>query len=293
MSSAGIALPFPLPGSQLPFVPWHLPHLAHTAHWEELDAAERLTCNRLMGLLINEIFLLIEHRLILAVLGGLQVRSAGTHPRLARTIAATMAEERRHLGWFTAFAAVADPDGGPMVCLSPLIRRTLEQLASSAVGRGVGLWIMLATEEWATRFANQLIAAEAATPGSFDPAYLALHRAHLMDERRHVAIDHRLLRHAQGDQGSAVRVLGLAMRLVLVPRRGIRRLIERLIERHPRLAPRRRSLIAEARAVGASAGYWRQVMGNEGLPIVSALARRFVDGDDLALMPGIGIGASS
>lgn len=265
--------PFGLPDLDRPLVPDGLPWLQHTAAWTGLTAAERRRANQLMGLLVNELCLAVERGVI-----AVGLRRAARLPRQRRMLAALFADEARHARWFAAYNRAAAPGlyaaGDFRFLEPPRALVTLGRIVARLPGAWIACaWIALATEEWACNFARRVLADD-----DLDPAFRALHRAHLADEARHVADGRALLHAATARVPRALRrpLVTLARRAVAAamrPRRAAPHLLAQLAEEFPRLRPELPRLVRAVRAVGRSDAYWRRPAVAAAWPACAAAAR--------------------
>ena len=260
-------LPFGAVDRSLSLVPDDVPWLAHTVFWLCFTADERLRANRLMGLLVNELTLALEHGLILA---GLRRLLSGPlldgEPALHRRLTAMFADEQRHLRWFSAYNHAAEPgiygqDGLCFMAPGPVLRG-LGQAAAAAPGAwGLALWLVLATEEWACGFAAMLATAADPHGSARDEAYRRLHAAHRADELRHVTLDEELVDWLrQRIPGPFQRPLLSAARMALDqlmrPRRAAPAMLRRFVSEFPRWQSELSPMIRAVRAVGDDPRYW-------------------------------------
>jgi len=242
------------------FVPEALPWFAGTPWWPRFSVVEQRTANRLMGLLVNDIFLLIERDLILPM-----ARSAArdpavqARPGLPERLAELVADERRHIARFAAFARQHGATGELAVARPPAGTALMARLAGLLPTWRALWWAVLATEEWTITFADQVLA----MPDG-DAAYCALHAAHRGDERRHVAVGSEL--GLAWDAAPAWRRAwaaraGVALvRRLLLPCRAPRRLARAFIQQHPRWRSDECHLAQALARAGGGADYWRMVL---------------------------------
>lgn len=259
-------LPFGIVDRTLPLLPAGVPWLAHTRFWPHFTDEERLRANRLMGLLVNELALVVEHGLILA---GLRRLARGPlldgEPALHRRLVAMFADEERHARWFAAYNHAAEPEiyrQGGLHFMAPGNRlRFLGEAAAAAPGAwGLAVWLVLATEEWACGFAAML-----ATPDPHgaprDEAFRRLHAAHRADELRHVDLDEELVawlrRRIPGMfQRPLLGVARMALDQLMRPRRAAPAMLRRFVGEFPRWRRDLPELISAVRTVGDDPRYW-------------------------------------
>ena len=268
-----------------PLVPDGLPWLAHTPYWMHFDPAERLRANQLMGLLINELCLAVEETLIAVGLRpAIAALEAEGESTLAARLTAMLAEERRHSGWFSGFNHAYAPNlygsDGFRYVAAPRWARGLGRLSAHVPGAWCACaWLVLATEDWACAFASQLDRA-AAGGAPIDTAYLALHRAHLREEREHVTIDAMVVAFAQRRVVPALRrpLVVAAHRLVhaaMRPRRAAPRMLSDFVDEFPRWRAELPGMTRAVLRVGRTAAYWRSPMVALRLDATAACAGRW------------------
>ena len=260
-----------------PFIPDSVVWLASTTWWSQFSDEEKTTANRLMGLLVNDLFLVIERDMIGPMLtsAGRDRRMRG-HPSLRRALLGFADEERRHVRWFAAFASGHGVGDRRSACAVLSYPRWL-----SLVSRGAGRtpcwrlwwWAVLITEEWTTLFAAQVAQAHGGASGPMDAVFAQLHATHLRHERRHVAIGNAL---APLWRKAPPWVLSLSARFstamvrqLLVPRRSITRMIALFVQAHPRWSEESAAMVDACLHIGADAAYWRQVLPMKDAPVAA------------------------
>lgn len=282
----------PVPDAR-PFVPDSVVWLASTTWWRQFSDEEKITANRLMGLLVNDLFLVIERDMIGPMLTSVgRDRRMRCHPSLRRALLGFADEERRHVRWFAAFSAghaarhAAGHAARHAAGNTSVNRRSACAVLSyprwlSVVSRCAGRtpcwrlwwWAVLITEEWTTIFAAQVAQAHGGNSGPIDAVYAQLHATHLRHERRHVAIGNAL---APLWRKAPPWVLSLSARFstamvrqLLVPRRSITRMIALFVQAHPRWAEKSATMVEACLHIGSDAAYWRQVLPMKDAPVAA------------------------
>jgi hypothetical protein len=260
-------LPFAAPDRSRPLLPALLPWLAHTAYWPRFDARERVRANQLMGLLVNELCLAVEHGILLVGLRqALTTPALRRHPHLRHRLARMLDDERRHTTWFAAYNHAFAPDiygpGGMHFVAPPaLVRRAAARAATLPGAWRLAAWLALATEEWSCALAAGLADSSDDGLGDREPGYRRLHGAHRRDELRHLDVDAELL-------AVAAHGLPLCLRRTMVtaahagldqlmrPRRAGPAMLRRFATEFPRWRAELPAMTAAVVAVGARPGYW-------------------------------------
>lgn len=260
-----------------PFVPDSVVWLASTTWWPQFSAEEKVTANRLMGLLVNDLFLVIERDMI-----GPMLVSAGRdrrmrcHPSLRRSLLGFADEERRHVRWFAAFAfghGVVDQRSACAVLSYPRWLTVVSRWAGRTPCWRLWWWAVLITEEWTTIFATQIAHTHDGASGPMDAVFAQLHATHLRHERRHVAIGNALAplwgKAPPWVLSLSARFSTAMVRQLLVPRRSITRMIALFVQAHPRWADESAAMVDACLHIGADAAYWRQVLPMEDAPVAA------------------------
>jgi hypothetical protein len=241
--------------------------LAHTSFWPRFSRPERLRANQLMGLLVNELCLVVEHGLIQAGLSqALDSDALSRYPILRKRLVAMLAEEDRHSAWFCEFNHAFDPilygaTGFRFVSPPAFLKRLARRLAAAPGAWRLSAWLVMATEEWSCGLADVLEQEPNGELGPRDVAFQQLHAAHRRDERRHVVLDQDILDLAgDGLSRQAKRFIVAAARYgleqLMRPRRAAPAMLARFVEEFPRWRPEQPDLIRQVLAVGARADYW-------------------------------------
>lgn len=259
--------PFRSPDRTRPLVPERLPWLAHTSFWSSFDDRERLRANQLMGLLVNELCLLVEHGLILNGLAqACRAAPIRENTAVSRRMRAMLSDERRHACWFKhynrSFAPeIYDATGMRFIDPPTYLRRTARLFSAIPGVWRITSWLVLATEEWSCRLAEAVTGTNRES-SDCDPAFRQLHAAHRRDELRHVNLDQDVLSVAARGIPPAVRRLVVAaahagLAQIMRPRRAAPAMVRQFVKEFPRWNKDLPQMVREVRAVGARTDYWR------------------------------------
>lgn len=253
-----------------PFFPEHLTPLPHTKVWVELEPAERLTYNQLYGQMINEQFVFLEDRFLVRVVGGLRERSRLRLPdELVAALDVFVVEEVKHTEMFRRLARLTAPATYATSDYHFLqLGRAEDALLAFMAKRPdffvFWVWMALAFEEKTIDYYRHYQRHQKERPDApLDPLYSDVHRFHMLDEVRHVQIDHHLVREFYDRCGALlrqlnVRLLARTLRAYTRPRRANLRVVEELARRHPRLAPLLETFKAQLRALAACRD-WQEI----------------------------------
>jgi hypothetical protein len=252
------------------FFPEHLTPLSHTALWAELEPAERLTYNQLYGTAINEQFVFLEDRFLVRVVGGLRERTKlDLPPDLLDALDVFLEEEVKHTEMFRRLARLTDPatyEKSDFFFLK--LGRAEDAMLAFMAKRPdffvFWVWMALAFEEKTVDYYRHYQRHAKERPDApLDPLYTDVHRYHMLDEVRHVQIDHHLVHHFYDRCGALLRgvnvkLLARTLRAYTRPRRTNMRIVEELVRRHPRLAPRLTMMKEQLRALAACRD-WQEI----------------------------------
>jgi hypothetical protein len=252
------------------FFPEHLTPLPHTSAWAELEPAERLTYNQLYAQAINEQFVFLEDRFLVRVVGGLRERSKLDLPaELVGALDVFVEEEVKHTEMFRRLARLTAPETYATSDYHFLRLGRAEDAMLSFMARRPDffvfwVWMALAFEEKTVDYYRHYQRHEKERPDApLDPLYTDVHRFHMLDEVRHVQIDHHLVREFYDRCGALlrglnVRLLARTLRAYTRPKRTNLRVVEELARRHPRLAPRVETLKRQLRELAARRD-WQEI----------------------------------
>ena len=267
----------------LPFVPEAFTQLYHTPLYTQLSDVQRLRYNQLYGLRNNELFMLFEKGFTRRVIWRLRGVCGKTDPLLGECLSLMLAEEDDHHRMFLDFnrrlLPAAYRDGhGHFARPGRIEAALLRLLTSRPVRWPFMLWLILLLEEFSTAFSRRLMT-EART-SALCPDYVKLHRLHLLDEARHVALDVALLERflptlsprRQRLNGHIFRRL---LNELLAPKRSGIRVLRTLTVEHPELSPLLPRMESAVRDLGHDPGLYSMVSSDETLPLTHALLRRY------------------
>lgn len=256
-----------------PFICDTLTPLYHAPVYAELTAGERLTYNQLNGMYWNELIAAFELELALAVLRAAAKRD-DVPLQVREALRGFARDEVRHAEIFAALNRASDPrryaNGERVFLRVPPGGRAIVRLLASTPAVAALVWFMLLVEE--RSIAVTAIAARA----NIDDAYADVYARHSDDERRHVAIDLELLQAIHDRRGAATRALtaaifrGAVKRFLVGPGPAALRIVEALIAEHPRLAPLRRRIARELRALARDRRYHEMLYSRDKVPATFA-----------------------
>lgn len=267
------------------FVPESFTQLYHTPFYRELSHTQRLRYNQLYGLRNNELFMLFEEGFTRRVILKLTSASTSTDPLLSECLILMLEEESSHHRMFLDFNRRLLPelyeDGRGYFARAG---RLEEYLLRAITGRPARwpfmLWLILLLEEFSTAFSRLLIEREHAE--ALSPDYVELHRLHLLDESRHVALDKALVeRHLEGLPDWRTSLNGFVFRVlvneVLAPKRSGLRVLRRLVSEFPELTDSLPQMEKAIRDLRHDPGIYSMVMDPEALPLTHSLLATYPD----------------
>lgn len=266
-----------------PFVPASFTQLYHTALYTELNPAQQLRYNQLYGLRSNELFMLFEQGFTRCVIGHLRGVCTETDPLLGECLGLMLDEEADHHRMFLDFNRRVLPEAyrdgrGHFARPGMLESALLRLLTSHPVRWPFMLWLILLLEEFSTAFSRRLMAQEHTEALSAD--YVKLHRLHLLDESRHVALDVALLERflpPLSPLGQALngRIFRGLLRELLAPKRSGIRVLRTLAAEQPELSPLLPQMETAVRTLTHDPGLYPMVADAEALPLTHALLKRY------------------
>jgi len=253
-----------------PFLPEEFTPVFHTASYGALTEGQRLRYNQLHGLYFNEQLMFFESVVGRGVLCTL-VRDLP--PRLADFVRQFWEEEQRHTAMFRRlnrrvaperyssgdfhFIQVAAPWRAPLRWATRHPRLFL-----------MFLWLMLLQEERSI-FYSKAFLREA---DRLDPAFVAVHRAHLADEVDHVRWDEELLDVLWSSAPRALRHFNAALFAWMLdeffhtPKRGQLAVVRDLVAEFPDLRTREPEMLLSLRALRHDETYQRSLYSREIVP---------------------------
>jgi hypothetical protein len=137
---------------------------------------------------------------------------------------------------------------------------------------------MLALEERSLEISRRCLRMSAE---QIEPRYLAIYRAHLAHEVRHVQIDWHLIDRFYATRPAALRRVNALLfreairRFFLPPTRAASRVVARLVDEHAELMPLRAAMIRQLGDVGRDPAYHKMMYSRESTPITFSLFDRF------------------
>jgi len=236
------------------FIPEHLTQLYHTSAYSMLNDKQRLRYNQLFSMRAIEQLMTLEQEFIASVLKRTEKSSRLKLNRKLITCMHEMAlEEEQHYQMFYSVNRLADPDIylNKEMFFARFTRLERFALNTLLLTPGINLfllWILLILEEFSTFISTQMIRAHKQFPDKLDSNFVNVHREHLKDETRHVAICANLITTITEDSHPLIIKLNTFllkkfMRDYMTPKRGGIRVIERLALEFPELADKKPELI--------------------------------------------------
>jgi hypothetical protein len=266
------------------FIPEAFTHLYHTSCYARLSEEQRCKYNKLYGLRINEQFIQFEELFIGRLMPRLQRhRRLKGNPSLLNAIESVLRDEEQHSRMFGRFNQTIRPDlyrqsHSHFTRLSPVEHLLFKLIMITPGILPALLWLLLAMEELTTAISDALISHPHAA--DYNQTYLALHRTHLHDEKRHVGIDRKLIIEALKEITPARHRLNafLFRNLflnILKPRRSTVQVIHQLIREEPGLRRDRDSMIREIAALDLHKAFPANLVTPDTLPVLHALTDRY------------------
>jgi type IV secretory pathway TrbD component len=257
--------------------------LYYTPVYRDLDPRHRRRYNQLMGMLSNELILLLESRFLDLTLRALVPAAKDADPDLAVALQRFRDDERRHADGWRRLNRLSEPawyaDADRRLAHVPgLAAGLLSFVARHPVAMPVVLWMQLVQEERSVEISRRCLRME---PWRLEPRYAAAYRAHLADEIRHVRLDWHLIERCYAKRSRPVRRMTAAVFAALVrafflaPTGSTRRVIDELLAEFPELKPLRPRIARELRALAHDAGYHEMMYSRRSTPIAFALFDRF------------------
>ena len=253
-----------------PFLPEEFTPLFHTASYRALTDGQRLRYNQLHGLYFNEQLMFFESVIGRGVLCTL-VRELP--PRLADMVQQFWEEEQRHTAMFRRLSHRRAPQLYAATDFH-FIRVPGPWMASLRWATChprfflMFLWLMMLQEERSI-FYSRAFLREA---DRLDPAFVAVHRAHVADEVDHVRWDEELLDALWGRAPRPLRQFNASLfswmldEFFHTPKRGQLRVVLELLREFPDLRPREPALRRDLRALRHDPDYQRSLYSREIVP---------------------------
>jgi hypothetical protein len=202
---------------------------------------------------------------------------------LAACLEAFIAEERRHTEWWRRLNRLSDPalytkSDQAIIRLPAAAKFVLRRLAIRPRAFPLVFWVMLALEERSLEISRRCMSLP---DDEIEPRYLAIYRAHLAHEVRHVQIDWHLIERYYAGRSGMIRRLNATLfrsavrRFFLPPTRSAVRVLDRLVAEHPELEPLIVAMRRQLVQVGSDPAYHQMMYSRESTPITFALFDRF------------------
>jgi hypothetical protein len=270
------------------YMPEHLTQLYHTSAYNFLNKEQKLRYNQLFALRSIEQLMTLEARFIELVL-----RRTSRNPhinkneQLLHCMQEMIEEEKQHYQMFHSINVLAEP--GIYANRSMYFARfTLpEQIALTmfTVTPGITLfmlWILLVLEEFSTYVSKQMIKAWQHSPDRLEPSFVKVHREHLKDETRHVAICANLISTMLDQTSPAiVKINALLLRKFMydymTPKRGGIRVIKHLVNEFPGLAIHENDMISVIRAQKQDKIIFEAIQNPDSMPFSHSLFQQHPD----------------
>lgn len=246
--------------------PEALTHLYYCPSYELLAAEEKRYYNQLFAMGVCEQFLLLEDILLVRGMRRI-IDTSGNRlqPELRAGMENLIVEERKHGEMFRRLLKTSAPELYRDRDLAIYEMSPRDQLLVDFFLWGTPVfvsWVFVAMifEEKSIDFYRKYLAAERSE--DLDPLYREVHRKHAQEEVRHVQIDHYLVDLFWGHAPAWKRKLNhwifyFIMTKFARPERTVRRMLDLLVARFPRLATDRDRLLVEAMTVPADPTWQR------------------------------------
>lgn len=250
------------------FFPDHLTPLFHTPVHGELSEEERLYYNQIYGCLVNEYFIFLEDRFLLQFLYGFKrLKTNPLSPALQEALTGFIEEEEKHTEMFRKLARMTAPERYAKGDFHFLRLGRLEGLVLDLFARRPDMfafwaWLGVAFEEKTIDYFRHYRQHQKEHPDKpLDPLYTDVHHYHMLDEVRHVQIDHHLVRELYDQARPVMKKINVKVMQKMLgaysrPRRAAMRLADELARKHPRLKPLLPRMKTELRALGRE---WQEV----------------------------------
>jgi len=196
------------------FLPPAYTQLFYSPLWSDLDPAHQLRYTQLYALRTNEVVMLFERFLVQAILPPMARRlEAMQLPVLRQLVLEMLREEQEHDAAFAALNRASRPDlyrETDFFFFPPCakVRSFIAVMGASARWLAHPLWLLFFIEESSLTMARDLAAIDKSQdPHGVEPHWLAVHREHSHDERRHTLIDRLLFESCYTSRGRLSRCL--------------------------------------------------------------------------------------
>jgi hypothetical protein len=252
--------------------------------YRELDERHQRRYNQLTALCFSELISFFETTFASSVLAALAHGQCRQVDRpLAECLERFIDEERDHVLWWRQLNLLSEPalyakQERVIIRLPAALRILLGQIARRPDWFPMVFWVMLALEERSLEISRRCMRMPAA---QIEPRYLAVYRAHLKHEVRHVQLDWHLIERFYERRSPALRRFNARLvrwslaSFFLPPTRSAVRVVHRLVAECPELRPLCRVMESQLAKVGDAPAYQAMMYSRDSTPITFALFDRF------------------
>jgi hypothetical protein len=252
--------------------------------YRELSEDHQRRYNQLTALSFSELIGYFETSFAASVLATLaEGRRSETDRNLIACLEEFIAEERRHTEWWRQLNRLSEPElyrhaDQAVIQISPFAQWLLGKLTRHPRLFPLVFWVMLALEERSLEISRRCLRVP---HEQIEPRYLAIYRAHLAHEVRHVHIDWHLIERFYARQSALRRRLNaqlfcLAIRkFFLPPTQSAVRVTNRLVAECPELQPLQNAMKNQLAVVGRDPAYHQMMYSRDSTPITFSLFDRF------------------
>lgn len=265
------------------FMPEALTQLYHTPIYSELSDEHRLRYNQLFALRTSEQLMMLEECFIEQVLKQSYRKSDdGNIKALMECMKAMSWEETTHFDMFARLNRLAAPEiyaGSDyfFVKTSPLESVLLKTLPCIP---GVGiflLWLLMILEEFSTAISKKMIREN---DSQFEANFVLAHKAHLIDESRHVHICGNLLVQSLENTSPFIKKINIKllqrfMNDYMTPKRAGPRVIKQLVEEFPELSELKGEMCKHIRSQKQDKVIWEAIQNPKQMPVTHLLFECF------------------
>lgn len=265
------------------FMPESLTQLYHTPVYSALKNEHRLRYNQLFALRTSEQLMMLEECFIEQVLKQSHKENSGDNTKaLLECMKAMVWEETTHYAMFARLNRLAAPriyaDSDYFFVKTNLLESVLLKALPNIPGvKTFLLWLLMILEEFSTAISKKMIQEYSSR---FEPNFFLAHKAHLIDETRHVHICGNLL--LQNLESASpfikkinVKLLQRFMSDYMAPKRAGLRVIERLIEEFPELSELKSAMCHHVRSQKQDKVIWEAIQNPKEMPITHLLFEHF------------------
>jgi hypothetical protein len=266
------------------FVCQTLTPLYYAPIYSQLEERHQRRYNQLTALSFSELIGYFETTFAASVLAAItKSRSREIDQPLVNCLETFVAEEQRHSDWWLRLNRLSAPEfyaqvDRAIIRISFGARYLLQQLTNHPFAFPFVYWVMLALEERSLDISRRCMRMPT---HQIEPRYLAIYRAHLSHEVRHVQIDWHLIERFYATRRSAVRRLNSSVfrfamqRFFLPPVYSAARVISQLVTEHPEIKSHGPLMLQQLRQVGRDPAYHQMMYSRDSTPITFALFDRF------------------